>query len=147
MGQRRLGLAPHLPWRCFNLYFTKTHSWFSFQALTHLLLTEEDASFTELLDGLEVGLGVTPAVEQCCRSGGWMRHTVVSRCLHGRDFQVTSQALAKCWRALSCLLHAKGADFKWDVEEKQHLKSNSCLNISASGCRSASTADSYGAFT
>lgn len=63
MGQRRLGLAPHLPQRCFNLYFTKSLSWFSLQALTRLLLTEEDAS-TELLDGLEAWLHLNPAVKQ-----------------------------------------------------------------------------------
>lgn len=110
MGQRRLGLAPHLPWRCFNLYFTKSLSWFSSQALTHLLLTKEDVSLAELLDGLEVGLEVVPAVKQCCRSGEWMRHTVLSRCLHGQHFQPTSQAEPRIKALQSIILIIAGKE-------------------------------------
>lgn len=56
MRQHRPGLAPHLPRRCFNLYFTKSLRWFSLQALTLCLLAEEDASLLELLDGFGQGL-------------------------------------------------------------------------------------------
>jgi len=96
MGQHRLGLAPHLPRRCFNLYFTISLSWFSLQALTHLLLTKEDASFMELLDGLEVGLSLTPAVKQCYRSGERMTHSVLqisARIRLPSDFTGSGKAL------------------------------------------------------
>lgn len=63
--------------------------------------------------------------EQCCGSGERVTHRD-SRCQHGQDFQMTSWAQARLCRALACLLHAEGADFNWDIQEQQLMKTSSC---------------------